>query len=487
MKRTFMKFLPLAAAVLLATSCGKDDDNSAAVAQVQNQEPVVEEVVGNTVKTITITGKMGKGSLSKVTLDGSNQLKLEDGLYPDVFTFGRDGVDDFYGSIQIVDADDGSYSATLNFPSEKEEQFLDGTYVATQGEPVSELKTGEADRYADLEKAVKASYYEIPFKVSHLYGDEYALETTEDVEEGESTDIMVFIRNAFINAVADRTITFDNSSVEVKNGFYYIVPANKELGSTTTTAGKIYKVKEAPTVPDDCISGVFTVGVDANSKPVKVYFSKGNLQYNGQSFQFAASQIGVDEDGVFDHFGWGMWLDEITDASQITKTNQDNSQYNPSVKDNNFANNKTTVNGAEWFTLSSSQWGYLFNTRGGTDAIRYAKATVCGKTGVILLPDGWSASTTLNNTNTADAAFSSNEINASDWSTLEKAGAVFLPVGGLRQGDNVQNPSNGYYWSSTINSDVKSYDMNFTSAKVAAANARNRYSGLFVRLVQSAQ
>jgi hypothetical protein len=104
------------------------------------------------------------------------------------------------------------------------------------------------------------------------------------------------------------------------------------------------------------------------------------------------------------------------------------------------------------------------------------------------LPDGWSASTTLNNTNTADAAYNVNVFEKeSDWKPLEDAGAVFLPVGGLRQGDNVQNPDNGYYWSSTINNAVKSYDMNFTSAKVAAANARNRYSGLFVRLVQSAQ
>ena len=83
-----------------------------------------------------------------------------------------------------------------------------------------------------------------------------------------------------------------------------------------------------------------------------------------------------------------------------------------------------------WRTLTESEWNYLLFSRGGQ---RYAKATVNGVKGLIIMPDGWSTSTyTLNNRNTANSNFSSNTITAAQWTTLENSGCVFIPACGYR-------------------------------------------------------
>ena len=48
--------------------------------------------------------------------------------------------------------------------------------------------------------------------------------------------------------------------------------------------------------------------------------------------------------------------------------------------------------GSGWRTLTSAEWTYLFDSRTTTSGVRYAKATVNGVSGVILLPDDWSTS-----------------------------------------------------------------------------------------------
>ena len=54
MKRTFLKVLPFAAALLLATSCSKDDNNS--TDEIVNGGEQIETVT-KTVKTLTIRAK----------------------------------------------------------------------------------------------------------------------------------------------------------------------------------------------------------------------------------------------------------------------------------------------------------------------------------------------------------------------------------------------------------------------------------------------
>ena len=138
-----------------------------------------------------------------------------------------------------------------------------------------------------------------------------------------------------------------------------------------------------------------------------------------------------------------------------------------------------------WRVLTKDEWVHVFNERSTTSGHRYAKATVCGTAGVILLPDNWSDDKySLNNYNTTGAAFTGNTIDPSDWATLEAAGCVFLPAAGYRSGHEVRNVgSYGRYWSSTYNDSGIAYRVAFDSEYVVPSNNGNRYIGCSVRLV----
>ena len=146
--------------------------------------------------------------------------------------------------------------------------------------------------------------------------------------------------------------------------------------------------------------------------------------------------------------------------------------------------------GDDWHALSKDEWNYVFNTRSTTSGVRYAKATVNGVAGVILLPDDWSTSFyTLKSTNTANAGFNANNIDASTWSnSLEAHGAVFLPAGGSRSFGNIYNQNTyGFYWSSSPDSkDGNNASLLiFYAGDLQAQYTENRGYGFSVRLVKN--
>jgi len=146
--------------------------------------------------------------------------------------------------------------------------------------------------------------------------------------------------------------------------------------------------------------------------------------------------------------------------------------------------------GDDWHALSKDEWNYVFNTRSTTSGVRYAKATVNGVAGVILLPDDWSTSYyTLKSTNTANAGFNANNIDASTWSnSLEAHGAVFLPAGGSRSFGNIYNQNTyGFYWSSSPDSkDGNNASLLiFYAGDLQAQYTENRGYGFSVRLVKN--
>ena len=109
--------------------------------------------------------------------------------------------------------------------------------------------------------------------------------------------------------------------------------------------------------------------------------------------------------------------------------------------------------------------------------------------GVILLPDDWSSDTySLNNTNSSGASFSSNTLTASQWSTLEQTGAVFLSAAGYRDGTSVKNVvSGGAYWSASSGGSWRAYYAAFSSTTLDSQMLfSGRSSGFSVRLVHVA-
>ncbi len=277
---------------------------------------------------------------------------------------------------------------------------------------------------------------------------------------------------------------------------------------------------------------VFTVAPSKSfsvSDSTFVYFSPGNLQWsatnggniatthavagNGTAsgtWRFAPNQwdkigstnssISSSYTGWIDLFGWGTsgynnkypYMTATIDSlygngnNHIAGTNYDwgvyNAIYNPTT-------NTTNVPGT-WRTLTKDEWAYLLNTRSTASSVRYAKATVMGVEGLIIVPDNWSITTyPLQSTNTSDAYCVENTINNSDWAKLEAAGCIFLPVAGYRSyGTSVYDVgSSGYYWSTTYGDSFRAYNVVFSSGFSDFSYHGRRNVGLSVRLVRDVQ
>ena len=287
--------------------------------------------------------------------------------------------------------------------------------------------------------------------------------------------------------------------------------ATNEIG---TAYGADVTFTAANSVPTGAINGLFTI----NSSGNKVYFSQGNLRATTSNsgstwtWSFAEHQydyIGnatantningsmtVSTNGTVDLFGWNgnsSSYDNYGIYNNTTNSNYGNVTSEALKHDwghNPITNGGNTAD--KWRTLTKDEWVYVFNTRSTTSGVRYAKATVNGVSGVIILPDDWSTSYyTLSSTNTTSAAYTSNTISLSNWNTkFEANGAVFLPAAGLRGGTTVNNAgSYGYYWSSTshVSNADRAYYVYFGSSNFVPANSYGRYYGSSVRLVTASE
>ena len=266
--------------------------------------------------------------------------------------------------------------------------------------------------------------------------------------------------------------------------------------------------------PTGAIDGKFTINADGD----QVYFSQGNLQYIGSAstpyWKFADNQWDIlgyttgqhgssSQNVDRDLFGWGTsgynhgancyqpwsissnYSDYYAYGAYTNDLNDGNGQadwgYNPISNGGNQAN--------QWRTLTQPEWAYVFNTRTTNSGIRYAKAKVNDRNGVILLPDDWSSDTySLSNSNTYDARYSSNTISASQWNTLEQAGAVFLPAAGDRGGTSVTDVGSiGNYWSASYYDSPCARYVYFIDTYLNTDDIINRCVGHSVRLVAPAE
>ena len=273
--------------------------------------------------------------------------------------------------------------------------------------------------------------------------------------------------------------------------------------------------------PMGAINGLFTINANGD----QVYFSKGNLQYIGSAstpyWKFAEHQweyIGdygqgsTNQNVDRDLFGWGTsgwncgntyyrpWDTYASYSSAClygpgpinspnltgSYANSDWGYYNAISNGGNTSHTWRTLTGG-----SNGEWKYVFDTRSTSSGIRYAMAQVNGVNGVILLPDNWSASTySLSNTNQGNVDYSSNVISATQWSTMQDAGAVFLPAAGYRDGTSVNRVgSSGYYWSSSSQGSYYAYSVRFFDRYLylSPPSSSIRYNGFSVRLVRACQ
>lgn len=268
---------------------------------------------------------------------------------------------------------------------------------------------------------------------------------------------------------------------------------------------------ENPTIKNGTIMATFSV-----SDTKKVYFSMGNLQYQGSTntWRFAEHQydmVGEDNenisekyDGWIDLFGWGTsgWNSgAIAYHPYSISTNY--ADYYPGENfENNltddYANadwgvyNKISNGGDEigmWRTLTGNEWNYLISTRPHSKEL-YSRGCVNGVYGLILLPDEWEQPETIS-FKPRGIEWNTNEYTTAEWLKMEINGAVFLPAAGNRDEVEIYNVGTaGYYWaSSTIEGEnatasTSAFCIGFIKAGVLPDIIFDRQWGLSVRLIR---
>ncbi len=252
-------------------------------------------------------------------------------------------------------------------------------------------------------------------------------------------------------------------------------------------------VIETPSGDVAPLPGKFSVAANK-----QVYFSKGNL--NGWRYEddwsLAAKQYtmkgnanmtesGYPADEV-DLFAWSTPQDYYGTAFGYGDESENVvERFQGPFVEWGKSEGVTILMGSGWYTLANTEWRYLMDERPNATKLK-AIATVAGTKGLVLLPDEWKAPADVT---VADGG----TFTAEQWTSLENAGAVFLPAAG-RSNDGLSLDdvgTAGCYWSSTLsdekspNSVNEAYAMSF-STNVKAAGLISRRTGAAVRLVMSA-
>lgn len=137
---------------------------------------------------------------------------------------------------------------------------------------------------------------------------------------------------------------------------------------------------EGNPLPPGALPGAFTV----NSKGKRVFFSRGNLYWDGDSFELEEEQYNYPNERVDNHIGHFCWnisaseslKEGVYDEKFILFTN------NPDYADR--ANADFVVNGVRgrYRTLTIDEWGYLLHNH------QYSHAAAEGVNGLVIAPDG---------------------------------------------------------------------------------------------------
>ena len=274
-------------------------------------------------------------------------------------------------------------------------------------------------------------------------------------------------------------------------------PSRTLIVDKDITLSAKFEVEESVVIDDGALPGLFSVSEDE-----KVRFSRGNLRYlpNENIWSFAETQnsfigegntnISPDMDTQIDLFGWGC---TGNDTGAISYQPYDISDNDKDYYDNGDPENDMSIdwghnkisNGGDiedkWFTLSQSQWEYLYSKRENAESLR-TRGCVDGINGYVFFPDDWVCPDGVNVV-IDTARYTNNEWTSVIWNLLEKSGAVFLPAGGDRDGEDVDEVNSyGDYWTTTHYDDKFSYCFTFNKGREFVYYA-NRHGGHSVRLV----
>ena len=225
-----------------------------------------------------------------------------------------------------------------------------------------------------------------------------------------------------------------------------------------------------------------------------IEFAPGNLQYTQSTgkWSFAENQYDTIGNANVVNGALGDKIDLFGHSSNAT------AKWGVSLSTNDQDYNGTYIdwgtlkigNSAAntWRTLTSEEWDYLLNIRANATMLK-GIAQVVGVNGVVLLPDNWDASVVgvAFNPGFGLNDFTINTLDADQWLTMEKAGAVFLPATGMRLGTTLYF-HNEYcqYWSATPFNANYAFYINASASEMYMTN-NGRSTAQAVRLVKDVE
>lgn len=266
MKKTFIKILPLAAAVLFTTSCNKEDNNT-------NDNVVPgQEKVEKQYKTVTVTGKADKKQgISKFAYDSeNNRLIFAEG---DKISFSGDN-GDITGEGTFI-SNDGYFTATLKYPADENYALKEKEITATIGTRIENTYL----IYNDMNAAV-ANIYETSsnaLKLTDGQNEELTFDGTFDLKSDYA-----FLQNGS-GAQATFKIGNDETSYSLGETEVLVVKGGTSVvvnGRTATVvANNVYTIAAAPAAAPT-VTGKFTATTETTVNYTVTSNHEGTLQYN---------------------------------------------------------------------------------------------------------------------------------------------------------------------------------------------------------------
>ena len=442
MKRFSNLIVLFLAAMMIATSCNKDDDdnNGTTPEPTPDPTPVEEEKAFTTVPlSITISIEPVGGSISgvetKKAFDDSDVIEISN---PDVL----------YEPLTIsANGNAGKASATFTaeLKVKKGAELVSGTTKLS-----AVLKNGINYNGGKPLADVKA----IATPADGL--DQYCCWSCEGFTYSSAANAISLAQSTVfveLNMISDNVIMkIGNAefSETISGSKLYAVPCSTKVEIPNANFEMLLDGKEqsiyhiTASAPDECILHLFSIGEDK-----RVFFSSGNLQYRPQdgtwriapeqynrcfkgfSFDLGVNYANLDDGRWSDQFQLGMWTDG--DTPNLVSENSINSTLQ---LDQNGEVNISGIFGDQWILLSFDEWMYLIEKRPDASQKR-GGAVVDGVEGWLILPDDWVAPEGLTLVTEYDAkniASIPNQYTPDDWKAMEAAGAVFLTSSGFLSG-----------------------------------------------------
>ena len=272
-----------------------------------------------------------------------------------------------------------------------------------------------------------------------------------------------------------------------------VMPQAKIDAADVIIADKHYTVSIPATHENDYITdGIRILNAHTTFKIApdhEVYFSPGNLQYNGSTheWRFAEHQYdspyNYDTTTWVDMFAWARWC---PDEDPLNMSFPGAFAFTGQFEE-------TLLGHDDWCTLTANEWNYLLFQRPDAGQ-KMAWGAVGGLVGIILLPEVWETPDGCSFDPGLEMPSFYNDNNYYDydeWALMESAGAVFLPVVGQYDGGcgKTGYGQEGWYWSSSEGSGAfgaqTAQAVHITHRNVEMGNFPRPY-GVSVRLVRTA-